>query len=486
MKIPRNPMKMLRKFDPIDGWLICLSTVWTLLVLMTPYVPSQDGPSHVYCAYALSNLDTPPYSGLYEATWELIPNLGGTALLMLLGAVMPWPLAEKILVLIATLGFIVGTRWLCRSQRPSDDSGTPTVALFAVPFALTAPLFYGFYSYSLGLAFVPWVWGLATQRGAKARLLLATLCFATWACHAAACLIALIGAVILGFTRDKKQQLYLIVSLIPAAGLLGYSIVSFPTQSAVHWDWARLSEYAVLGRAFFVFEGGAEWTSVLCIGALLSYALRATHVIRPMTLTAGLIALYAWLPDGGSEHWFLSLRLSMLPAYSLLILASQRTPPHKLLNFGLAALVTVHLATVCIGYQQASQQIEDYVSLEAHVPDGANILVIDDLGPPYPSRHNPLLHAAGWLAINRRGIDVSNYEPHRRHFQLKLMKYSQIPDPNALMDALTVQSITPFLRHSDTVLYRSDKPIQLGGFVSHASAENVHVFLGRECKRHRH
>ena len=477
----------LRRFGgATDRLLAILCTGGVALVLFTPYVPTQDGPSHVYSAFVLSHLSDAPYSGFYQADWSLIPNLGGGILLMLLGQVVQWVWADKVTVLLASLLFIAGSRWLCRLHRHEAQTDTPWIALLAVPYALSGPLFYGFYSYSLGIALVPWIWGLASSHSTKDRSLLGLLLLLCLTCHAAACLVALIGAIMLGVSSHRRDVLTLVIAITPAASLLGAYVLSFPTDGTVYWEPTRLIESVLMGRGLLVFDGAMEWTSLVCMACAFTAAVVAGGSMRVVALAISLATIYLVLPDGGSEHWFLSLRLSLLPTFALLLIGARLAPTHRWYQILITIAVTAHIVALADAYADASQQVEDYVALEAHIPDGAHIAVVDDMPPPPPSRHNPLLHAVGWIAIQRGGVDITSYEPHRAHFQLKLKKYNRVPDPNRLMRKVDYASIQPFLSYADTVLYRSESPLKLPRYVLHAEHRDVHVFVDRDCARHSH
>jgi hypothetical protein len=39
-----------------------------------PFVPTQDGPSHLYNAYVLGNFYDPFYAAYYKVNWRAFPN----------------------------------------------------------------------------------------------------------------------------------------------------------------------------------------------------------------------------------------------------------------------------------------------------------------------------------------------------------------------------------------------------------------------------
>jgi len=300
-------------------------------------------------------------------------------------------------------------------------------------------------------------------------------------------MVAIIGAVILGYSRHWRHLSSLTLSLLPAALLLGWYALGFPADESVYWDPERLAEYGVLGRALFAFDGWLEWVGVGCAAIIIRSVIANRTDTLGLLNAAAMCGLFVVLPDGGSEHWFLSLRLSMLPLFALLVAASNVRSSRPPAMLGVCSVIAAaHLLGTALGCIEASKELDNYVELEAHVPDGAYILSLDDLGTPAPSRSNHLLHASAWLAVHRVGVDITNYEPHRKHFQLRLSRFAGYPEPNQLMDTLTSDIVKPFLRYSDTIIYRTAKPLQFPGYDAHETANDVHVLVKKNCKRHPH
>ena len=114
----------MRKFKPLLAGRrgeLCLFALFTLLYLapvwMFRYLPTQDGPSHVYNAIILKDYAQPHtrYAEFFERRWEQFPNWTAHAVLMVLMYLFPPLIAEKLLVSVYLLGFAWSFRYFLTS-----------------------------------------------------------------------------------------------------------------------------------------------------------------------------------------------------------------------------------------------------------------------------------------------------------------------------------------------------------------------------------
>ena len=91
----------------VDRILFGLWAVWCLTVISLDYFPSQEGPSDVYSAFLLANVDTAPYTSIYVPSWSFTPNQLGVVLLYAMGSALPLAMAEKLIVVISTTGIVL-------------------------------------------------------------------------------------------------------------------------------------------------------------------------------------------------------------------------------------------------------------------------------------------------------------------------------------------------------------------------------------------
>src|SRR5260221_3416908 len=126
--------------------IVALAPIWS-----AAYLPTVDGPSHLYNSWVLKELvrgNQGIVSDWYAIDWRPNPNWSGHAALALLLTVLPPVTAEKVVVSGIVLLFLYGM-WLFAGA--VDESQRP-FAFFAFPFAYNLPLQMGFYNFCIGAA----------------------------------------------------------------------------------------------------------------------------------------------------------------------------------------------------------------------------------------------------------------------------------------------------------------------------------------------
>jgi hypothetical protein len=427
--------------------LLAIVPIWTL-----PIFPTQDGPSHVYAARALMGVldGSPPYPLYYEAVLTPVPNwLGGVALAGL-GALMPLRVAERLLLTISIILFSFGFRLLTaevgraevgRAEVGRAKSGrhTPPAALLGPAFAYGITLHYGFHSYGLGLALVPWAWSLSTRVSAKARVATALLGALAWLCHLVPALLIVLGLVVSGATsavraRARRHLLSALAAALPAGALCATWIVQSPPGETTHWPLSTLAESLVSLRSLASYVGPAEHAAMVVGAVTLALALfgRPSWRQEPWPwLALACTAAYVVLPDGGSDFWFLSDRLGLYPWLALAPLAGRA---QGRLALALAALATATLLGIDT-YESSRLQpaLAEVDALATRVPARATVMTLDFSPVNAPARFRPWLHLSGYGAARNGAVDASSHEPQTTHFQLRLRPNVGFPDASRLV-----------------------------------------------------
>src|SRR5262249_32463509 len=136
-----------------ERWLFAALAVLHLLpVWRVAYVPTTDGPSHVYNAFVHLHLHDPAWP-LFAPTFEIdpkpLPNwLSQVALLPPLAVFSPG-VAEKVLVSLYVLLFLAAARFFAGSVDPERR----WLAFLAFPFVYNWSFHFGFYNFCFSLAF---------------------------------------------------------------------------------------------------------------------------------------------------------------------------------------------------------------------------------------------------------------------------------------------------------------------------------------------
>ncbi len=132
-----------------------------LVIVLIPYAfVTHDGPSHLYNSHIINELlfsDTSIYQKFhaFNPDWAQ-PNLSGYIILCLLQLIVPFLMAEKIMIALYVLIFSFGFKFYLKQITIYSD----WYCLLVFPFLLNAVLFLGFYNFLIGLALSFWLIGL--------------------------------------------------------------------------------------------------------------------------------------------------------------------------------------------------------------------------------------------------------------------------------------------------------------------------------------
>ncbi|MFT5430953.1 MAG: hypothetical protein ACI9OJ_001632 [Myxococcota bacterium] len=437
-----------------------LAVVWA-----NPVFPTQDGASHVYSAHVQSELaaENPTYTPIYEAHWDVVPNLLAAGVLRLLVPLTGGDTAEKLLISFGLLLFCFGLWMLCRrADQPS------AVIIIGPALFLGLPLHMGFYSFSLGLALVPVAWALALRSSAHQATgaivgwssALAVVAVAAWFAHALAAMAVLVGSGALLLFRLRRGNRRAVRStaaaLAPAATLLIIYLVGRDGAGPVdRWSVGQLVETLVSLRALASFTGPQEYAAMalaLTLTVIAVIGVRRNRAARPWFVVSGVFSLvFLAIPNGGDGFWFVSERLSLLPWLALLPAAA--VVRNTLPQLAVYALLTSALLWPNVAPHAAiNAGLDEYEAVTRNV-DGATVLAIETTpNPGY--RFRPYLHALSRVAARDRFVDGGHYEVHTDHFQLRLRRYVVMPNPDLVMSSPDRLDFARFVTRVPRVIVR--------------------------------
>ena len=280
-----------------------------------PYLPTNDGPQHVFAGVAANHFDETARG--YDRYLELrqpITSLGFHAVFSTVERVLPWRIA-----LTTTLAAIVllwgwGTTVLARLVRPERA----VLGLLGFAMALGWPLYMGLFSFALGTALGFWVLAFALWRWPAApldRVALALALLVQAMAHLfTAQATALVLVVLVLFrapkeTRLKELALLALVGL-PTMGIAALALSSGATAlPTTPTDLGPLDRVLLLAKAFV---SGPWWRGAIpvvaaVLGVLATARSRdeASAVERGLAVAATvLLALASFVPFniGGWEY----------------------------------------------------------------------------------------------------------------------------------------------------------------------------------------
>jgi hypothetical protein len=435
---------------------------WTAALLYVvpiwafPYIPTQDGPSHLYNAQILKDYDDPAagYAPFFELRGDPLPNLTSHVLLAALLYVFPPLIAEKVLVSLYVLGFAGGLRYFLGAFGPSCRP----LSWAGLLLVYNRCFWMGFYNYCLSLVLFWLILGYVLRRRgtlqlpqAAVLLLLFTLAYFT---HLVGFLLALAGAllaVVLVPPRQAIAPILVVVAALPALCLaMDYFEQTgfFQAGSAMRVIHQPLNvlrggplptrldqELASLDDELVGHHAGPTFPLSLALvaywGLLLSFTLAGYLVgqeksgpgpLFPALFGLLLFAGFVLIPNHLSfEHGgFLKARLAPLPP--LLWLACMREPPPRetrlLLRTVTALLLGVNLLLVTNTIKIGNQYVAEYTAGIEAVGHGHRLFLRQVDQSPFPLV-NPLLHAGHYYCLGTGNVNLDNYEASTPHFPVK-------------------------------------------------------------------
>jgi hypothetical protein len=439
-----------RKMTPSATGVLFWAAVATLLLppLLVRHFPSADGPAHVLNASLLNRLifqHDVSVRAWYVLNPVVVPNWSGHALLMLLVSILPGPNAERALIAMYSVTFLLAFRYMLRGV----SIQTRGLELLALPLVYNMHLYWGFYSFCLSLVFYLFLLGyvLRSERIWTIRhlFLLASLAMLLYLSHGLGFLFGLMAAAMLAvagehqfFTSRLREGLRVGLAFLPGIFLLAIYLGSPGAREGSLTEWPRLRYAAstLATMAPIAPFGGIErvLAGLYAIGLYGLVALRVLQVgrnsRRPELLLLALLggaAVFA-LPVTTSGGTMVTPRLVYFPAFALSAWLAANSIPRQW-----AVVIAALSVAVAVGFQLNRLSLyraydRDLTQLTASLrdqlrPGGVYVeYTADTLGPLTNAGRlsSPDLSPSAlcFFGVSTHNIILSNYEAHQGHFPL--------------------------------------------------------------------
>ena len=414
-------------------------TRWTFIVLaflhLAPlcsvrYLPLGDGPTHIYNAWVLHGLitgDAPAQiAEAYRVDWKPHPNWSGHVLMALAIELVPPLIAEKLLLALILVLTLAGTWLLATSVDPRND----VYAFLAFPFTWTQTLVSGYYNFSLSIGLYLIILAIWWRRRERASIgsvaLLAVLLVLCNFTHPMATVLACGAIVLLSLLTRRFGHLPAILPVIPLLALFGSTAESntgAPLQLQVTWDAAR-----ILAKIETLYSFDDRHRPIAVVLALTFAALTVYTLVRERRREADAIAVLAlvligmmfWIPAAQGTR---DLFTGRMQPFVFLILPAWFTPRlagrwRGALLALLSVLAFANGAVVFERIRHFGRELGTMVrQLDAIRPD-TTLLPLFFEDPSTLMYTNGFAHFISYVALEKRLVDLSNYEPSTHYFPI--------------------------------------------------------------------
>jgi hypothetical protein len=422
------------------SWPIAVLGLLALLHLIplwiTPYIPTQDGPSHVYNAFILrqyNNPEFPRFKEFYEINTRLVPNWFSHLALAGLMYLVPPGMAERIFLSGYVLLFAAALYYFLESV----EKGRGVLAVLGFFFIYNYMLHMGFYNFSYSVPlylFLLGYWWKHHDDFQFKHVVIFTLFFSlTFFFHIITSVLAIVSILflaVLDYRLHIKKILVTLLAMIPMGLLIWNYLRDKGTQGLGWWDFKTLCQYLLSLNVLVAYNNDQLRVSVplaILFGVLIVYTLLREKIrLGPgqiiyhwdrkdyfFLLSCLLVLIYCASPEAMSGTSILTSRISLFPWLVVLAWLSKDYP--KILRRTAAALAVIlllyNLGLTMRYYIRFSRDVAEYVSGVDVIKRNRTILPLtfDPMGRSL--KIWVITHAPNYYAVRTGGINYGNYEP---------------------------------------------------------------------------
>jgi hypothetical protein len=411
--------------------------------------PSQDGPAHLYNTLLLLDLWRGTASGPAAALHEinpflLFPNWSGTLGLAGLLQVAHPALAERILVGAIVVGSVFAFWYAARAVGTGTGNSPEMFGLPAFMLIVGTPLHWGFYSFCIGVGLSLWIAGYwarhAARPGSREGLVLSLSLVLAYASSIIAwgAAVVLVTAITWDAWRDGLTRRRVAVAAFALAPGMGLSLLFLARQNGEPAHLAitasevgrRLYSLARMDVAVAYLDEEAMIVGVvgMMLIALAVFLLRLRwrrggrergDGFLAAAAVFGLLATLA--PDALAGGGFFVPRMMLMFWLCLLLwMGGQPLDAYFRPRIQIGAMLAVCFLLGLRGatYSALNEDLRDYVASTTEMEVGSTFLPLtfSPEGRAGSSRALPLLHAWGWVAVERGGVSLFNWQPAMGYF----------------------------------------------------------------------
>ncbi len=440
------------------GLVILFSLILIYLIWAPAYFPSQDGPSHLYNAWIMTELGNPDYpliNSSYCIRRELFPNWMGYAVMFSLMHIFSPITTEKLWLTLIILGLPAGVIYLSRAVAAGiKNPSVPWWTLLGFFFALNHPLYRGFQNHGMGLVIFVFIlayfWKSNIRGWSVFRILILNLLLTSaYLCHIVSFILSLTALVILrlSFRGSIKDTLRFLAGLLPMGMLLIYYTCSFPSRYRLELPgWIYLKKealYLVQGKMLSGFNYHENWYIALMVLLGIGIISRSWSILKNTTpsnrgdksnrliiLVVVLFGIFFISPDAIGGGKYLNMRLALYPLLPLIVWL--KTPRNMLLRILLICAIFIlnlsHFEENRSARKQINRHYNRIIHLADKLPDHCFVTTSRDFSKSNQDSR-PILHAISYGIIGRDIVNLSNYEARLSYFPIRWKREPRLKWP---------------------------------------------------------
>ena len=428
-----------------------LAPVW-----FAHYLPTGDGPSHLYGAWLLRELALHRVDGViasyYHVDWQPVPNWAADAFMATAMSILTPVAAEKLFFSLIIIVFLAGA-WMFAG---ADDPANTVYAFLTLPLAYNQLLQAGFYNFSLGvglyLVTVAFWWKRRDNPSWRTLIFVASLLLLCYFAHLMSAMLAIgnIGILWLCSVRGRvlhRHALHLL-AILPTLALLIWFLGRQPAIRVAAWEPSQqLIAYLTRTQLLYTFDqrqivfGRIFFVMMLSLFAITFFGESFSRVAGKwvwklrerdafLAVALGMIVLYFCSPAETAGGAVINERLALFVIVSPVAWLSPRM--RKFVGIPLVAVFSV-IAILNAGFQlrhfrQCSRATQRF--LAAMSPAEPNTVVLTLLFTRYmPGAYIGFhVHAIDYVAIEKRLVDLGYYQPGTDYFPIRYNAGVRRPD----------------------------------------------------------
>lgn len=374
------------------GSILCM-TLLTLPLFLVDFPPLADYSGHLARAYIALNIDrNAELQSLYTIDWRLLPNLGGDAILYLLGHFVSVQTAGRIFIGLCLVLTVSGAAVLNRVAFGRWSWWPLITSLVAYNGALTA----GFISFSLAaglLLFGIALWIGTVDRAPIVRVLAnGTFALLLYLCHGFT--LGLYGLVVGGYElyqawqrpnldwRQTLTELPILVApfVLPAALFIGYGFNPDGQSALGQWTIASKLRGAIMPT--LTYELWLDALTLLVLVGIPAWLFWGRRIALAPGLVPGVLLLmtaFVLLPSAVFGAFVMGDRTSIAAVLVALAAIQPRSLSRRAqigLTAGLVLLLAVRIGVVSANWLEADRYFQRLAALTDRIEPGAAVLLV--------------------------------------------------------------------------------------------------------------